>query len=207
VYRSTHSLPRHWLQLSGQHHAPAALIPEKEPLISHFNGGWVGPRTVLKGVEKRKISPVLGLELLPLGRPAVASRYTDSHFEEHIQIELTLYLFPSIHWLRRQRVWTWCFLKSLPPFNYSTMQWRYLGEWRYAPLIPNLDTRRRWVGRLSSILGMHPASSYEMLVTVFQTIRYHVSKDNGFHLSGSWISGTNWISFTLRRKSVYLCSK
>jgi hypothetical protein len=33
-------------------------------------GGWVGPRTGLDDVEKRIISPVLGLELQTLGLPA-----------------------------------------------------------------------------------------------------------------------------------------
>jgi hypothetical protein len=40
-------------------------------------GGWVGPRASLDGVEERKILTLPGLELRPLGRPAVASRYTD----------------------------------------------------------------------------------------------------------------------------------
>jgi hypothetical protein len=37
----------------------------------------MNPRTGLDDVEKRRFLTVPGLELRPLGRPAVASRYTD----------------------------------------------------------------------------------------------------------------------------------
>jgi hypothetical protein len=37
----------------------------------------VDPRSGLDDVEKREFLTLLGLELRPLGRPAVASRYTD----------------------------------------------------------------------------------------------------------------------------------
>jgi hypothetical protein len=39
---------------------------------THWIGGWMGPRTGLDDVEKRKFLPPPGLELQP-----VASRYTD----------------------------------------------------------------------------------------------------------------------------------
>jgi hypothetical protein len=40
------------MEVSGQFHAPAALPPGKKPLVPR---GWVGPRTVLDAVVKRKI--------------------------------------------------------------------------------------------------------------------------------------------------------
>jgi hypothetical protein len=40
-------------------------------------GGWVGLRAGLDDVEKRTFLTVPGLELRPLGRLAIASRYTD----------------------------------------------------------------------------------------------------------------------------------
>jgi hypothetical protein len=51
--------------VSGQLHDPAALPPR-----THWVGVWVGPRTGLDHVEKRKFLTLLGLELQPLSRPA-----------------------------------------------------------------------------------------------------------------------------------------
>jgi hypothetical protein len=44
---------------------------------THWIGGWVGPRTSMYDVEKRKLLTLPGLKLWSLCRPAVASRYTD----------------------------------------------------------------------------------------------------------------------------------
>jgi hypothetical protein len=43
------------MDVSGQLHAPAALPSEKESLVPHCLGDWVGPRAVLDWVVKRKI--------------------------------------------------------------------------------------------------------------------------------------------------------
>jgi hypothetical protein len=56
--------------VSVQLHAPAALLPEKEPPVTHWIGGSVDPRAGLDDVEKRKFLILPGLELRPLGRPA-----------------------------------------------------------------------------------------------------------------------------------------
>jgi hypothetical protein len=45
---------------------------------THWVGGWMGPRIGLDDVEKRKILTLPRVELRPLGRPGLASRYTDS---------------------------------------------------------------------------------------------------------------------------------
>jgi hypothetical protein len=45
MYRSMFSLPRHQLEATGQHHAPAALSLEKK-LNTHPREGWVTPDTV-----------------------------------------------------------------------------------------------------------------------------------------------------------------
>jgi hypothetical protein len=50
--------------MSGQLHAPAALPPG-----IHWIGGWMGPRTGLDDVEKRKFLTLQGHELRSLGRP------------------------------------------------------------------------------------------------------------------------------------------
>jgi hypothetical protein len=52
------------------------LTTRERALGTHWTGGWVGPRTGLDDVEKRKILPPSRLEPLPLSRPA-RSRYTD----------------------------------------------------------------------------------------------------------------------------------
>jgi hypothetical protein len=49
---------------------PGCFTTGERALGTHWTGGWVGPRTDLHDMEKRKISPLLGLKLRPLGRPA-----------------------------------------------------------------------------------------------------------------------------------------
>jgi hypothetical protein len=44
---------------------------------THWTGDWVGPRTDLNDVEKRKFLILPGPELSPPSRPAVANRSTD----------------------------------------------------------------------------------------------------------------------------------
>jgi hypothetical protein len=70
MYRSTCSWPRHNLEANSQLHTPATLPPGEKALTTHCIGGWAGPRTGLDNVKKRKILPLKGLELRPLGRPA-----------------------------------------------------------------------------------------------------------------------------------------
>jgi hypothetical protein len=48
---------------------PLPLYPWGAP-GTHWRGCWVGPRTGLHDVEKRKFLTLPGLELRPLGRPA-----------------------------------------------------------------------------------------------------------------------------------------
>jgi hypothetical protein len=52
--------------VSGQIHAPG----KEPPADTHWLEGWVSPRVGLDDVEKRKLLPLLGLELRPLHRPA-----------------------------------------------------------------------------------------------------------------------------------------
>jgi hypothetical protein len=55
--------PRHYMEMSGQLHAPAALPQERTP-GTNWIGGWVGPRAALDAVVKRKI-PSPGRESNP----------------------------------------------------------------------------------------------------------------------------------------------
>jgi hypothetical protein len=53
------------MELSGQHHAPTALLPGKEP------PGWVGFSVTVGNWEKERIFlPLPGIETRTLGRPA-----------------------------------------------------------------------------------------------------------------------------------------
>jgi hypothetical protein len=44
------------MEVSGQLYALVSLLPGKEPVVKHWTGGWVGLRTNLDAVAKRRIS-------------------------------------------------------------------------------------------------------------------------------------------------------
>jgi hypothetical protein len=52
------------MEVSGQLHAPATSTPRETAPGTHWIGGWVGPRTILDTVVKRK-TPSLRQELNP----------------------------------------------------------------------------------------------------------------------------------------------
>jgi hypothetical protein len=56
--------------MSGQLHAPAPSTPGGRARGTDWIGCWVGPRTDLDYVEKRKFLTLPGLEIRPLCRPA-----------------------------------------------------------------------------------------------------------------------------------------
>jgi hypothetical protein len=60
LYRSTYTWHPQLLDVSDQLHSPAAL--------PYWIGDWMGPRTGLDDLERRKILPLRGLELRPLDR-------------------------------------------------------------------------------------------------------------------------------------------
>jgi hypothetical protein len=51
------------------HYPTDCFTPGERARGTHWTGGWVGPTTGLDDVEWRKILPLPGLELPPLGRP------------------------------------------------------------------------------------------------------------------------------------------
>jgi hypothetical protein len=60
---------------------PRPFHPRRKSAGTHWIGGWVGPKTGLDDVEKSEISPLPGLELRTLGRPARSlSLYRLSYF-------------------------------------------------------------------------------------------------------------------------------
>jgi hypothetical protein len=70
MYGSTYSWPRHWLEVSGQLHAPVALPPGKSPPSTLWIGGWMGCRTCLDDVERKKNLAPTGTRTRTLGWPA-----------------------------------------------------------------------------------------------------------------------------------------
>jgi hypothetical protein len=76
MYRFTFSWPRHYIEVSGQLHAPAVLLPLKEPPYPWL-GGWVDPRAGLDDVEIENSLPYLDSNSDPSVVQPVASRYID----------------------------------------------------------------------------------------------------------------------------------
>jgi hypothetical protein len=52
-------------------------IPGERAPGTYWKGGWLGPKTGLHNVERRKMLVLPGLEFRPLFVEPVASRYTD----------------------------------------------------------------------------------------------------------------------------------
>jgi hypothetical protein len=85
MYRSTLSSRRHWMEVSGELHAPAALPPWKEPPVpTEYD-----PRGGMDEVEKRKFLTPPRLDHRPLGHPA----RSQSLYHRAIPAALVLYIF------------------------------------------------------------------------------------------------------------------
>jgi hypothetical protein len=76
MYRSTFSWTRQYLEVSGQLHAPAALLPGKRPRYPFYKR-LIGPQSRSGRYGEVKIFTLPGLELRPPVVQSVASRYTD----------------------------------------------------------------------------------------------------------------------------------
>jgi hypothetical protein len=77
MYRSTFSWPRHYQEVSGQLHAPAALPPGKEPPLSiGQKAGWA-PEPVWTTWRRENSWPYRDSNSDHSEVQPVASRYTD----------------------------------------------------------------------------------------------------------------------------------
>jgi hypothetical protein len=77
MYRFIFSWPRHWLEVSGQLHAPAALPPGKEPRVpTGYEVGWT-PEPGWKTWRRENSWPYRVPNSDPSVVQPVASRYTD----------------------------------------------------------------------------------------------------------------------------------
>jgi hypothetical protein len=71
--------------------SPDSFIPEKRASRTHLIGDWVAPRTSVDDANKRKILPLLGLDLRPWPPKPVASRDTYC-FDESSSGHSTIFL-------------------------------------------------------------------------------------------------------------------
>jgi hypothetical protein len=76
------------------------LYPIERASDTHWIGGCVGPRICLDNVERRKILPLLELELWPLGRP------TNSQSLYRPRYLITLIIFGSITMAASSKTYT-----------------------------------------------------------------------------------------------------
>jgi len=67
------------MEVSGQLHAPVALPPGKEPPVTHWIGGCVGPRAGLDAVVKKKIS-LRSILMLPFHLILILNDYLQEIF-------------------------------------------------------------------------------------------------------------------------------
>jgi hypothetical protein len=59
---------------------PGRFTPGERAPGTHWMEGWVGPRTTLDDMEKRKFLPLLGLKLRSLGRPVCSQLLYQLHY-------------------------------------------------------------------------------------------------------------------------------
>jgi hypothetical protein len=87
---------------------PRRSTPGKRGPGTHWIGGWVGPRTGLNDVEKRKFLNVVRLELWPLGRLARSqSLYRLYYLGSLFHIVLRLGMYVALHPISLQAFKTW----------------------------------------------------------------------------------------------------
>jgi hypothetical protein len=98
------SWPRPKLKVSSQSHAQAALPPVKEPPYS-LDNSWVGHRTDLDDVERRKISLLPGLNLRSLGRTVRNQSLYQNRVETSGTGYIQCYYHSSINGSREREKW------------------------------------------------------------------------------------------------------
>jgi hypothetical protein len=62
---------------------PGRFTPCERAPGTHWKGGWVGPRSSLDDMEKKKFLTLPGLELQPLRRPACSQLLYQLHYHSY----------------------------------------------------------------------------------------------------------------------------
>jgi hypothetical protein len=80
------------------------FTPGERASCTHWIGGWVGPRAGLRAAEKKRFLIMPGLELRPLGRPALSQspyrlRYPGFHKISVLQFYI-VYMSFNLHMVR-----------------------------------------------------------------------------------------------------------
>jgi hypothetical protein len=97
---------------------PQPLYPGETAPGTLWIGGWVGPRTGLDDVERRKILPLPGLELRPLGLPGHS--HIIYKLKHTLLIKLTAFVsnvITVVSLTSMNHAWkrdTWCLLSRFP---------------------------------------------------------------------------------------------
>jgi hypothetical protein len=114
---------------------PGRFIPEERAHSTHYIGGWVGFRTGLDDVERRKILLLPRFELRPLCHPVtvptVLSRLSRGYLHWIIIVrwmykyENDSQCYVHVHTFRDLHIHTWLFIYGL--FNYI-----YIRSYAYA---------------------------------------------------------------------------
>jgi hypothetical protein len=128
--------------VSGQLHAPAALLPEERAPGTHWIGSWVGPRTGLNDVEKMTFLSMPGLELRPLCRSSPLPVVIPTALSQFLSSSNTENISRRHEKCSRPEFWTRS-LKSLQLNITQSVTNRSGGSWHYVSRVFDITSVRQ----------------------------------------------------------------
>jgi hypothetical protein len=134
------------MEVSGQHHAPAALYPGERTPGTHWTGGWVGPRADLDAKARRKIL-CLCRGLNP-GRPVRSQTLYWLSYPGYyilcinIKMDLRRMGCDDVHWilLTLGRFQWWTAVNMIMDLRVPNMTRNFLGRWATVSLWKRLHS-------------------------------------------------------------------